>query len=67
MTIESCFLSIDKDMPLAIWMADDRGCQVIFLDKFFEDSKPEMSKEQAARYAEEFQKFADELRDYSSK
>lgn len=65
MEIGACFLSIDEDMPLAIWLADDRGCEAISLDKFFADSKPDMSKEQAARYAAEFKKFADELQAFS--
>lgn len=66
MAIESCFLSIDDDMPLAIWWADSYGCGSIPLDEFLKESKIDMSKNQAGRYAERLQEFVDELKEYSA-
>lgn len=59
------FLSIDEDMTPSVWWGSDSGCGAIALDKFFEESKVDMSKEMAAIYAEKFTAFAAELKDYS--
>lgn len=58
------FLSIDDDQPLAICIFDDLGCDVIPLDKFLADSKGDMSKAQAKRYAEALQVFVNDLNEY---
>jgi hypothetical protein len=66
MNLDACFLSIDEDKPLAIWWANVDGCGAIPLDEFLEESKIDMSKEQAARYVETLQIFVDQLREYAS-
>lgn len=59
--MDSLFLSLEEDQPLAIFWANETGCDVYPLDKFLKDSKVDMSKEQAARYATELQIFIDDL------
>jgi hypothetical protein len=64
--LTNCFLSIDYHQPLAVWWSDSRDCGTIPLDEFLEESKIDMSKKQAVRYADRLQQFVDDLREYST-
>ena len=63
--MEGLFLSIDDDKPLSVFWDCGGFDGYEDLDKFLEYSKEDMSKELAARYAERFQKFVDDLREYA--
>ena len=65
MTLVNCFLSIDDLQPLAIWWSDSNDSGLIPLDEFLEESKIDMSKVQAVRYAERLQQFVNDLREFS--
>lgn len=64
--IDSCFLTLEELEPLGVFVANDYGMQIIDLDSFIEESKIDMSKEQAGRFADRLQLFVDELREMAA-
>jgi len=66
METDSCFLTLDEDQPLGIFIAYTNGAEVVDLDSFLEESKVDMSKDQAHRYIDRLQLFVDELSQYAN-
>jgi hypothetical protein len=64
--IDNWFLTLDEDQPLGICAGNSCGIQIINLDAFIEESKIDMSKEQAGRFADRLQLFVDELREMAA-
>ena len=63
--VQACFLCIDDDKPLGVFVATETGCVGIDLEWFLTESKIDMSKDIARRYAERFKAFAEELEEYA--
>lgn len=61
MNKNNVFLSLSGELSLYVGPGD----LYIDIDHFFELSKEGMSKEMAAKYAEKFAKFTDELMEYA--
>jgi hypothetical protein len=56
------FLSMEEDMPMAVFVSHGTGITMIPLEDFFTDSKIGMGQRQRNKYAAAFEIFTKDLR-----